>query len=373
MKVEQRQWRKGQWTSSAGGLPDAQLVFVFGDTDLLKQTDWLQDLEKTYPQAQLFGCSTSGEIYETSIVDQAVCTFALHFDHTEVKSARTIVKSVEDSFDAGRRVAQELDPKDLAHVVVLSPGLNVNGCELVKGLTSVLPAGVAVTGGLAGDQVRFGETLVISNREVASNMLAVIGLYGKKIKIGYASLGGWDPFGPERVITKSKGHILYELDGKSALKLYKDYLGDRAKELPAATQYFPLSLRLHEDDPPIVRTILTIDEENQSMISAGDLPEGGFVRLMKTNFDRLIDGATGAAEKSASTPPQLALLISCVGRRMVLKGRAVEEIESARKVFGDSTTLMGFYSYGEISPFTPNAKCELHNQTMTITTFSEEA
>jgi len=45
-------------------------------------------------------------------------------------------------------------------------------------------------------------------------------------------MGGWDPFGPERLITKSKENILYELDGQSALELYKKYLGEHAKVFP---------------------------------------------------------------------------------------------------------------------------------------------
>jgi hypothetical protein len=193
--------------------------------------------------------------------------------------------------------------------------------------------------------------------------------------VGSASLGGWDPFGPERLITRSSGNILFELDGRSALDLYKLYLGDHAAELPASGLLFPLSLRTREGDAGVVRTILAVDEESSSMTFAGDVPEGGYVRLMKANFDRLIDGAMGAARTSAGAAgvgtPDLALLISCVGRKMVLGQRVEEEVEGVREVLGEGTVLTGFYSYGEISPFTPSARCELHNQTMTITTFSE--
>jgi len=96
---------------------------------------------------------------------------------------------------------------------------------------------------------------------------------------------------------------------------------------------------------------------------------------MKANVDRLIDGAHGAAaacyEAVGSITPDLAILISCVGRKLVLNQRTEEEIESVREVLGESTVLSGFYSYGEIAPFMSSTKCELHNQTMTITTFSE--
>jgi hypothetical protein len=96
---------------------------------------------------------------------------------------------------------------------------------------------------------------------------------------------------------------------------------------------------------------------------------------MRASVERLVDGATGAARisrsETLSDSPDLALLISCVGRKLVLKQRVEEEVEAVREILGSRTTLTGFYSYGEISPFTPAARCELHNQTMTITTLSE--
>jgi hypothetical protein len=199
-------------------------------------------------------------------------------------------------------------------------------------------------------------------------------LYGDRLKVGFGSLGGWDAFGPERVVTRSKANILYELDGQPALALYKKYLGDHAKDLPASGLLFPLSLKTSAGDS-VVRTILGVNEAEDSLTFAGDMPQGGHARLMKANFDRLIDGAIGAAQTSyaaiGSTSPELALLISCVGRKLVLKQRIEEEVEGVREVLGPEAVLAGFYSYGEISPFNPSAKCELHNQTMTITTLSE--
>src|SRR5205085_1989348 len=178
---------------------------------------------------------------------------------------------------------------------------------------------------------------------------------GDRLKVGYGSLGGWDPFGPERLITRSKGNILYELDGQSALALYKKYLGDYAQDLPASALLFPLSLRTNESDRGVVRTILAVNEDEQSMTFAGDVPEGAYASLMKANFERLIDGASMAAKTSyeaiGSSSPDLAILISCVGRKLVLKQRIEEEVEGVRDILGDHTVLTGFYSYGEISPF----------------------
>jgi hypothetical protein len=202
-----------------------------------------------------------------------------------------------------------------------------------------------------------------------------VGFYGDRLRVGYGSLGGWDAFGPERLVTRAEGNVLYELDGRSALQLYKEYLGKHAAGLPATGLLFPLSVRTADQETAVVRTILAVDEDAESMTFAGDIPSGSYARLMKANFNRLLDGAEGAAttcrDALPGSDPTLAILISCVGRKLVLKQRVEDEVEAVREVLGDGPALTGFYSYGEISPFTPGAKCELHNQTMTITTISE--
>ena len=378
MKIEQSGWTAGRgWTPATPGAlgESAQLVLVFAATGLLRDLRHIQDIRQAYPRAHVLGCSTAGEICGTRVFDDSLVATAVHFENTRLQGAKIDLSEVPDSFRAGERLALALDHTDLVHVLVISDGTQVNGSELVRGLAAHLPPHVAITGGLAGDGARFDQTLVCLDGMPESGQVAVIGFYGISLKVGYGSVGGWDPFGPERMITRSTGNVLYELDGQSALALYKKYLGAHAADLPASGLLFPLSLRVHEDDTGIVRTILGINEDEQSITFAGDVPEGAYVRLMKANFDRLIDGANQAAQASYATigasSPDLAILISCVGRKLVLKQRIEEEIESVREILGDRTVLTGFYSYGEIAPFTPSAKCALHNQTMTITTFSE--
>ena len=378
MKVEQTKWTKaGGWEPSSSSIPEdsTQLVLAFGATSVLKEKGLFEEIRAIYPGAHIFGCSTAGEIYGTQVLDESLVITAVHFEYTRIAGSQIFIKDVKSSYEAGAQLARSLEKEELVHVIVFSDGLKVNGSELVKGLREHLPKQVVVTGGLAGDGERFEETLVFWDEMSNKETVAVMGLYGKRLKVGYGSMGGWDPFGPERLITRSEGNILHELDGRSALELYKKYLGEYAKGLPATGLLFPLSLRTKDGGKGVVRTILSVNEEDQSMIFAGDVPEGVYARLMKANFDRLMDGAVGAAKPSyqaiGSTSPDLALLISCVGRKLVLRQRTEEEVEGVREILGNRTVMTGFYSYGEISPFTPNAKCELHNQTMTITTLSE--
>jgi hypothetical protein len=377
MKIEQARWTaaEGWQPGMPGGVSEPQLLLVFGGRSVLEQEAPIEALRRAYPEAHLMGCSTAGEIYGTQVGDDSLVATAVHFDHTRILGTQTRTEGAQDSFEAGARIAQALPADGLVHVLVLAEGIRINGSALVAGLTRHLPSDVTVTGGLAGDGAHFSETLVFWDGAPASNAVAAVGLYGDRLRVGYGSLGGWDPFGPERLITRSTGNVLFELDGRSALELYKTYLGPHADELPASALLFPLCVRAGEADVPVVRTVLAIDEAAASMTFAGDVAQGAYARFMKANFDRLIDGATGAARTSSlalgEASPELAILISCVGRKLVLKQRIEEEIESVRDVLGEHAVLAGFYSYGEISPFTPSARCELHNQTMTITTLSE--
>lgn len=379
MKIEQKQWLKetGWYSLSDQNLKDtAHLVFLFGERTLLCNRQYYDELKKHYPKAHIIGCSTAGEIIGTQVCDDSLVATAVAFDGTETRIVSGTLGKMEDSRKVGKQLADSLPKESLSHVFVLSTGLHVNGSSLVCGLIEGFPEHVAVTGGLSGDQDRFEETVVRVNDEISSHMVAAIGFYGERIKIGYGSMGGWDSFGPDRLVTRSEGNILYEVDGKSALELYKKYLGDEAKGLPATGLFFPLSLRLKDGSVNLVRTILAVDEKEGSMIFAGDIPEGAYVRLMKANFERLIDGAVGAAhmttETAGNVPAELAILVTCIGRKLVLAQRVEEEIEGVRSVLGEGAALTGFYSYGEICPFSAaEKKCELHNQTMTITTFSE--
>lgn len=376
MDVFQTQWTAAKgWSIPLATVPsDCHMALVFGAPALLDGTI-LTELRETHPTTAFLGCSTAGEICGTAVCDDSVVTTFVRFDSSRVQGAVTGIADSAESRQAGERLAAALSHEGLVHVLVLSDGLRVNGSALVEGLTEGLPDTVSVTGGLAGDGDRFQRTLVLWGDAAGPDSVAALGLYGDRLRVGSGSRGGWDPFGPERLITRSSNNKLFELDGKSALGLYKEYLGEHAKDLPASGLHFPLSIRRASGDEPIVRAILSIDEAEQSMTSAGDIPEGAYARLMKANMNRLIDGAGEAARVSGASlggaSPDLALLISCVARRLVLRQRVEEEVEGVQDVFGPRTVLAGFYSYGEICPVTPHASCQLHNQTMTITTFTE--
>jgi hypothetical protein len=350
----------------------ANLVILFGCSSLLDHKDVVAALADAAPGAAIVGCSTAGEILGSEVRDGCAVAAVVEFDSASVRYATTTISSAT-SYDAGKQIAHELNAEDLKAVFVLSDGIDVNGSELVRGTADHLQEGVVITGGLAGDGDRFERTWVISNGRPAERAVGAVGFYGDRIRVGHGSKGGWDVFGPERLVTRSEGNIVFEIDGRPALALYKEYLGELASGLPATGLLFPLSVRTPDSDRELVRTILGVDEESQSLIFAGDVPTGHHATLMQANFDRLVEGAEDAA-RLTKTPDLagsvLSIAISCVGRRLVLGSRVEEEVEATLDVLPAGTTQLGFYSYGEISPLV-SGSCELHNQTMTLTTIAE--
>jgi hypothetical protein len=367
------------WRGGNGNGGGTNLVLFFGARQALACGSRYREMRSMFPQAHILGCSTGGQILNDDVSDDEIAVTALRFDATRLRLAREAAPAPECSRSCGEAIGRALAADDLAGIFVLSDGLNVNGSELVAGLTSGVGPRVPVTGGLAGDGAKFQETLVGADCEPRKQTVAAVGFYGPSIRFGHGSAGGWDEFGPRRRITRSRGNVLYELDDEPALDLYERYLGeDDVKGLPGTALLFPLRIRNPErPDHDIVRTILAVDHQARSMTFAGDVPEGWAAQLMRGNFDRLAAGAAKAARQAAGdaaerrSGDQVAVLVSCIGRRLLMGQHTIDEVEAASTELGADVSRLGFYSYGEISPHSASGMCELHNQTMTVTTISE--
>jgi hypothetical protein len=374
---------KGQqqgWTVNEFPQLDSEntLVIIFAAPEFIHSPSPIHELIQRYPNSKIIGCSSAGEIAGSRISDQSISVAILKFSKTQLRSASIDVKKAQDSYNAGLSIAATLNDKDLRGIFVLSDGLKINGSELVKGLNTIDSDNVVITGGLAGDGSNFQRTWTILNDKISSDSIVAIGFYGDHVSLSHGSQGGWDIFGPERKITRSKHNKLYELDGRPALALYKEYLGEKSSNLPAAGLLFPLAIRKSSNShTKLVRTILGVDEKANALIFAGDMPLGYLAQLMHANFERIIDGASLAAQQTAKghfteADNTLLISISCVGRRLVLGERTEEEVESTLEAFSGKAQQIGFYSYGEISPDN-DVNCELHNQTMTITSITERS
>lgn len=380
MHTTARTYRGGRWDRPLPAHDDgpATLVLAFAASALGHAPQALSDVAAAFPRSVLMGCSTAGEIHGARVNDDSISLAVVRFEHTVLRRAATGIDGGADSEAAGRRLAALLmadaPAEPLRAVFVLSDGLHVNGTPLVDALAQGLPQGVVISGGLAGDGPHFRRTWVLDGGAPVSGRVCAVALFGERLQVGCGCSGGWDGFGPERRVTRSAGNVLYELDDKPALALYRNYLGDRAAELPGAALLFPLTVR-REGSGALVRTVLAVDEANQSLTFAGDVPQGGVARLMRTSLDKLVGSAESAGALAAAghhgDAQSLAIAVSCVGRRLVLGERTDEEVEMVLQAMPPGAVQVGFYSYGEIAPARTGSNSELHNQTMTVTRLSE--
>lgn len=353
-----------------------QVVFLFGDTKEFKNPQHYSNIRQRYPDANILGCSSSANVLGVEVSDASIVATAVQFKSARVKLISLDFKPGYNPQDLEEKLAKsisDLNEIDIKHLFVLSDGLSMNGSDLVKGINKA--AIVPVTGGMAGDGDRFQETWVIANDIPKQNRIAILAFYGDSLTTSHGCYAGWSEFGAERVITKSKNNVLYEIDGQPALDLYKTYLGDYAQDLPNSGLRFPLSIKEHDSDTEVIRTLLGVNEEDKSITFAGNVPEGFRARLMKPDLDVLIDGAGVAAQNTIKGNDLLALglVVSCVGRKIIMGQMVEEELDAVDDILGSQVQLCGFYSYGEISPLNNNdISCSLHNQTMTLTTIYED-
>ncbi|WP_348822814.1 FIST signal transduction protein [Flavobacterium aestuarii] len=351
------------------------LVLVFANRLLLEDEAFVKDIKKEFPYEHIIYGSTAGEIAGTNVLDNSAAVTAVEFEKSSFVIKRgNILDFEKDAVALGKSLYSNMPKENLKHLFVLSEGSFINGSSLINGLEEAIDSSVSITGGMCGDDAKFEKTLASYNENPKEGEVVLIGFYGDTLEISFASYGGWQPFGPERIITRSEGNILYEIDGHPALELYKKYLGEKANELPQASLLYPLNVTPPEKEDALVRTILNIDSHNQSMILAGDVPLNSRVQLMMASVDGIANGANLAAQdamRNRKTKPDLAILISCVGRKLVMDQRVEEELEEVKAVVDNQTVLTGFYSYGEMAPFFGSTTCQLHNQTMTLTLVSE--
>ncbi len=368
----------GDWTESTPAQTDSDrtLIFVFGDSAQLDHPQPLRALRQRYPQASIVGASGAGTVCDLDVLDGALTATLIRFEHTSLNCVAIEVLDSETSRQAGRSLATSLCQRPgLGSVYVLADGLCVNGPELVLGLSDVLPAGIGIAGGMAGDGVAFERTWTVVDGSPKQRHVTAVGFYGSRLQMHRGCRGGSIGFGPRRMVTRSKGNVVYTLDGEPVLKLYKEFLGEFANRLPGGASHFPLSVFRHADsDDAVIRFVLGIDEAEQSITLAGDIPEGCLVQLSRANRDDLLQGSMlAAADVVAQASPQspvVNLVVSCIGRRLVLGEQTDEELEAAFEQLPPGSHQTGFYSYGEISS-AEQRRCDMHNMTLTLTTLCE--
>ncbi|AFJ02903.1 hypothetical protein Q7C_1762 [Methylophaga frappieri] len=360
--------------SGKSPLPNANWVLVFGSVNRFSERNLALQLQKRYPDAQIIGCTTSGEITGDGVFDDSLHITAMHWERSQLRFIAKPVNSMAQSHALGAQIANELLAPDLKGLFVLSDGLNVNGSELVEGLQEVLP-NIPITGGLAGDAAQFTQTLMLNDGKIQDRVVIAVGIYGQDAIVTSGAQGGWKPYGPPRRITRAEKNVVFELDNKPALPLYKMYIGYYANTLPSSGLNFPFAI-MDDKNINVIRTLLSINEQDNSLTFAGNIETGATVRFLKSDHDQLVIGASDAArqilEKGVNINDKaLAICVSCVGRKLVMDEQVSDEVFAVQRLLGMQTAITGFYSNGEICSGEDDRHGLLHNQTMTIAYLGE--
>jgi hypothetical protein len=381
MHVQQTHYIKDQWSiplEDMANKASIDMVMVFGTRFEFEKETVLKEIYRTFPHAIHVGCSSCGEIMNDRVYDDSLIVSAIRFDKTPLKGACVDGLTFENGYEKAQELIAQLPKENLSHVYLLCEGYGINQPDIIRGIRDALKEDIPVTGGFAADHFRYEKPLVYYNGEALSMRIAAVGFYGDAIKVSYGTMSGFDGFGPIRQVTKSQGNRLQEIEGESAVKLYEAYFGAKSDRYSEEALNFPLSVRRTKESDPLIRTLVNLDEESQSMLLAGDVPQGHYVQFMKGNLERIVEGALDSANqalKRLEEKPEFAILVSCLGRRLTLKQSVEDETEGVLQILQKANkecVVTGFYSYGEIAPLGEEVGCEIHNQTMTITLFSEK-
>lgn len=351
---------------------DPNLILCFSSIDEHSLKPFLSQLKQQFPIANIVGCSSGGDIQDTNITYSALALTFVQFENTKLDVKLTNLKH---STNQTIQFKHPLDENLLKHILVFTD-LQSNDFNFISRLQQELPKHIRVSGGVAAahELTKNNNTYIIYQNKTYKDAAVYIGFYGSQLSINCGSHAGWDSYDIERIATKVSGNILYELNGEKALKIYKSCLSKLNKKIEDSPFWHPVSIRIFEEERPIIRTVIGFNEEDDSIMFAGDIPLNCSVKLMKANLDRIITGAKKSAQDcliGQQSKPQLAILVSCIGRQVVLNKLINEELEIVKETLGDNCALSGYYSYGEFAPISKSSRGVLHNQTMTITTITE--
>ena len=347
------------------------LVFAFYNRKNKKEAELIKS---RFLNSTVIGCSSAGSILLDCIYENETVVSVLKLEKSTFNKKTYSCSEVDNSVEIGEQIGRDLMGPNIKGIILLTEGLIVNGSKLTTGINNIIKEKIYIGGGMAGDGMAFESTSVLDGDESSCKKIIAVALYGEDLEFISDHDGGWQNFGPTRTVTKSQNNILFEIDGKPALTLYKEFLGEALSgKLPASALYYPLSIT-GEDGETAVRSILSVNETELSLTFAGDLPEGSSVRLMHSTLARLKEAAKNSSqkvyEKLDKSLNTFILVLSCVGRKVVLGEYTEDELKEVKDKFPNSS-ITGFYSYVEFS-IGKEVPCQLHNQTLTLIGIQEK-
>lgn len=319
------------------------------------------------------GHQTEGEI--------ALLLLELSKEHYTLLYEDIVDGSLEDTISrlADNALKQFTNPS----LIICSTGINLKGKlfegeKLVRNLSQNLGPDKIFFGGMAGDDWTMKGSFVFTNGKDTNYGLVALVLNSDHITLKGMAITGWKPMGIARIVTKSKGNLLYEIDGKPAIELYLKYLGMSDKIAENDFKIFEeLSIEYpfiveRDHNETVLKSPMTIDRTEKALFMDIPMPEGSkFWFTHPPEFDiveEVIEKAN-QLKKDANEEADALLIFSCAGRQPILGPMATDENEGLAEVW--NTPMAGFFTYGEFGRVL-NGKQNFHSGACCWVTLKEK-
>lgn len=332
--------------------------------------------------APLIGSTSSGEFTEQAVDKKSIAVGLISSDayRFEVKAATGLKEDVRGTFD---RLKKELNGflqgPGVGSFMMMIDGLAGNGEEATLAALTMFESDLHLVGGAAGDELAFKETKVIANDQILSNAVALCAVKGPHPFFVTAVKHGHQPLSKSLAVTKAKGNVLFEVNGRPAWDVWVEETRKKAKEVGIDVDHlsdpsaigtflirFELGLETAQGDYKI-RVPLSKNPDG-SLNFACIIPEGVQFRIMQSVKQEQIDSARTTAELAGRAMGNRkaagALIFDCVCRAIILGPEFSEAVKAMKDVLGD-IPILGLETYGEIC-MDPSSFSGFHNTTSVV-------
>jgi hypothetical protein len=369
-----------------GKTPDILIVFA---SPKFVHPELLEGITKIFGDVPMVGGTTAGEISSNGFSTDSVVIMAIISEELEFCTAISEHMSINEK-QCARTLAETLKETvtfdNALSLIVFPNGMGGDGVKVITGLNEILNNTVEIVGGCCGDDENFTNSFQYCDGKVYEDAIAGLLIKGdsSKFKTGIGVRSGFESIGNKMYCTASEGNVLKQIDNEPALDIYTELLGEeRSKRFPEVCLEYPfglideeISFFSGETEQKYfqLRCGFSVDYSEKTITLSGSVPDGSALTLTTGTRNDLIDGAKQAVQQASTCltgcEPVLLIIFSCVGRKVVLGRRVVEETLTVNSVFGNTVPGIGFYTYGEIGPINKLEKSlsatKFHNETFVI-------
>jgi hypothetical protein len=344
------------------GVQRPDFVFMFASSGY-DQHSLLRAVRQTTGEAPLSDCSAEGTINGDNADESSFSVVVTVITSDELQWTNGVVKGLSaDSRAVGQRVAQDLLPD----LFVFPDGLIDYLDNFFAGLEGDLPRERFLPMWGGGANANFNNwaspTYQYCDDEVISDRVSYALLSGEA-QASWAISHGMAPIGGERKVTRSQGNVIYEIDGKAATEVLKEYLPEHALIEDRDWMPYAISLALifeapsyMKDEEYVVRGVPPVRMADGSITVQTEVKEGTSVwfssrdkEKISTRFDQM---AGQIMEQLGGEKSKLVFQFECLTRgKLLFREQERQEIlRRFRQSVDPDVPWAGSYTIGEIGP-----------------------